>query len=154
MLEKSIAEILIQKKLTLAVAESCTGGLISDSLTNIPGSSQYFMLGVIAYSNEAKIDILNVSPETIHSRGAVSKEVALELATNVKHLGKANIGLSVTGIAGPGGATPLKPVGTVFISVSIGHNHYFKKFMFSGNRQRIKNQSKDAALKLLLECLQ
>lgn len=153
MTEKTLARILARKKLTIAVAESCTGGLISHSLTNIPGSSAYFLLGVVAYANEAKQKLLNVSAETIRKHGAVSKETALELAVNVKHLAGANIGLGITGIAGPGGGEPSKPVGTVFIAASIGHNMYFKKFVFSGNRLKIKDLAKDAALKLLLTCL-
>jgi len=153
MMEKILARILTKKKLTIAVAESCTGGLISHSLTNIPGSSKYFLLGITAYANETKTRLLNVDPETIRKHGAVSKETALELAANVKHLASANIGLGVTGIAGPGGGEPFKPVGTVFVAASIGHNIYFKKFVFSGNRLKIKNLAKDAALKLLLTCL-
>lgn len=153
--ERKIARILTKKKLTLAVAESCTGGLVSDALTNIPGSSRYFLLGVVAYANEAKIKLLNVAPETIRKHGSVSKETALELALNVKHLAGANIGLGITGIAGPGGGAPSKPVGTVFIAVNIGHHIYFKKFKFptGGGRLKVKKLAKDAALKLLEICL-
>lgn len=153
MIEKQIAKILTKKNLTLAVAESCTGGIISHSLTNIAGSSKYFLLGVVAYSNEAKIKVLKLAPEIIRDHGAVSKETAMELARNIRHLAQANIGLGVTGIAGPTGAMPCKPVGTVFIAVSIGHNVYFKKFNFRGNRLKIKELAKDAALGLLKECL-
>lgn len=154
MIEKTIAKILTKRKLTLAVAESCTGGLISHCLTNIPGSSEYFILGIVAYSNKAKTKLLGVSSRTLKEHGAVSKETAMELAINVKHLSKTNIGLGVTGIAGPTGALPLKPVGTVFIAVSIGHNTYFKKFNFSGTRAKIKTLTKNAALGLLKTCLQ
>ena len=152
-IEKTISEILRKKGLTLAVAESCTGGLISSSLTDIPGSSQYFLCGIVAYANKTKSDLLNVPAELIKMHGAVSQEVALALAQNVKHLAKTNIGLGITGIAGPQGGTPLKPVGTVFIAVSIAHHHYFKKYHFAGNRSSIKKQAKDAALQLLKECL-
>lgn len=154
MLEITIAKILTKRKLTLAVVESCTGGFISHCLTNIPGSSKYFHLGVVAYSNETKIKLLSVSAETIKKYGAVSKETALELAKNIKHLVQTNIGLSLTGIAGPGGGTTLKPVGTIFIAVSIGHHDYFKKFKFKGTRLTIKKLAKDAALKLLQQCLE
>ncbi len=153
MIEKTIAKILTKKKLTVAVAESCTGGLLANSLTDVPGSSKYFLLGVTPYSNESKIKILGLSPDVLKEHGAVSKETALELAKNVRHLAQANIGIGVTGIAGPTGAMPSKPVGTVFIAVSIAHNLYFKKFNFSGNRLQIKKAAKDAALNLLKECL-
>lgn len=153
MIEKTVARILTQKKLTLALAESCTGGLVADSLTNIPGSSKYFTLGIVAYSNKAKIRLLNIPGEVLRQHGAVSKETALLLAQNVKRLGQADVGLGITGIAGPGGATYLKPVGIVFIAVSLGHHNYFKKFNFSGTRLKIKRLAKDAALALLIECL-
>ncbi len=152
-IEKTIARVLTNKKLTLALAESCTGGLVADSLTNIPGSSKYFILGIVAYSNEAKVKLLNIPGDILKQHGAVSKETALMLAQNVKRLGQTDVGLGITGIAGPGGATPSKPVGLVFIAVSLGHYNYFKKFNFSGNRLKIKRSAKDAALHLLLECL-
>jgi nicotinamide-nucleotide amidase len=154
MIEKSIARILTKRRLTLAVAESCTGGLISHALTNIPGSSRYFLCGVVAYSDEAKIKILNVPSEIIKEHGAVSKETALALAICIKHLACANIGIGVTGIAGPSGGTSLKPVGTVFISISISRHLYFKKFKFSGSRFQIKEQAKNAGLALLKTCLE
>ena len=153
MIEKVIAKLLTAKKLTLAVAESCTGGLIADSLTNIPGSSKYFLLGIVAYSNNTKTRCLGIKKETIEKYGAVSKETALELAGNIKHAASSSIGLGVTGIAGPTGGTALKPIGTVFVAVSIGHHLYFKKFNFSGTRLTIKTQAKNAALSLLRECL-
>ena len=153
MIEKTVARILTQKKLTLALAESCTGGLVADSLTNIPGSSKYFILGIVAYSNETKIRLLNVPREALVQHGAVSKEIALLLAQNVKRLGQADVGLGITGIAGPGGASSSKPVGIIFIAVSLGHHNYFKKFKFSGTRLKIKRLAKDSALALLLECL-
>ncbi|HQP91268.1 MAG TPA: CinA family protein [Candidatus Omnitrophota bacterium] len=153
MIERTIAQIITKKKLTVSVAESCTGGLVSHSLTNIPGSSKYFMLGIVAYSNESKQKLVGVSEETLRKHGAVSKETALELARNIKHIAGTNIGIGITGIAGPSGGTPTKPVGTVFISVSIGHHDFFKKFQFSGKREIVKKKTKDAALNLLNECL-
>jgi PncC family amidohydrolase len=153
MIEKKVASLLLKKKLTLAVAESCTGGLVSCALTDIPGSSRYFLAGIVAYSNEAKIRLLGVSPRLIKEHGAVSKETAMAMAENVKRLTQAHIGIGITGIAGPTGGTVLKPVGTVFIAVRLPHHIYFKKFLFSGNRLRIKRLGKDEALHLLEECL-
>lgn len=152
-MSKIIAKILTEKNLTISVAESCTGGLISSALTDIPGSSKYFILGVIAYSNDMKIKLLNVLEETILKHGAVSKETALEMANNIRHLGKTNIGIGITGIAGPEGGEPSKPVGTIFISVAVGHHLYFKKFIFKGGRLKIRKKAAEAALELLHECL-
>jgi nicotinamide-nucleotide amidase len=153
MIERAVADLLRRKKMTLAVAESCTGGLICHSLTNVPGSSSYFLLGVIAYANEAKAKILGIDPRLIKAHGAVSREVALEMAKSVKHLAAAHVGLAVTGIAGPAGATAAKPVGTVFIAISLGHHSFFKKFFFPGGRLAVKKASRDAALQLLKTCL-
>jgi nicotinamide-nucleotide amidase len=152
-MEKKATEILLKRKLTIAVAESCTGGLVADSLTNIPGSSSYFICGIVAYANSAKIKLLHVKPQTLKKHGAVSQETAIELARNIKRLAKTSIGLSTTGIAGPGGGTEAKPVGTVFMAIAIGRHAYFKKYLFSGNRLDIKHQAKNASLQLLYECL-
>lgn len=153
MMENIIAKILLKKKLTISVAESCTGGLISSALTDIPGSSAYFVSGIVAYANETKIHLLEVSPEIMKAHGAVSKEAALALAQNVRRLCRTHIGLSVTGIAGPRGGSSLKPVGTVFVAVSLGNHLYFKKYLFMGVRRKIKRQAKDAAFQMLKECL-
>ena len=153
MANKTIASLLQKKRLTLSVAESCTAGLIASDLTDIPGASRYFKGGIIAYANEVKEKILNVPKATLREFGAVSHQTALAMAHNVRHLFKAHIGLAVTGIAGPTGGTSAKPVGTVFIAVSLGRKEYFKKYRFSGSRLSIKIQSKDAALRLLKECL-
>lgn len=153
MIEKTIARILRYRHLTLAVAESCTGGLIASRLTDIPGSSVYFVAGIVAYANEAKIKILGIDHETIRKFGAVSRQTAMAMAQNVRHLFGTHIGLAVTGIAGPAGGSTAKPVGTVFISVSLGHRTYFKKYQFRGSRLEIKKLAKNAALALLKECL-
>jgi nicotinamide-nucleotide amidase len=153
MIEKTIAAILKHKHLTLAVAESCTGGLIASRLTDIPGSSDYFVAGIVAYANEAKIKTLGIDHETIRRFGAVSRQTAMSMAQNVRHLFGTHIGLAVTGIAGPAGGSTAKPVGTVFISVSLGHRTYFKKYQFCGRRLEIKKLAKNAALALLKECL-
>ncbi len=154
MLEKRVAAILTKKRLKIAVAESCTGGLIAAALTNVSGSSKYFQLGIVAYANEAKHKLLKVSQDTIRRHGAVSQEVALGLAQNVRRLAGVDIGIGVTGIAGPKGAMPSKPVGTIFIAVAIKKHTYFNKFKFSGNRLKVRQLAKNAALKLLLKCLQ
>ncbi|MCM8795528.1 MAG: CinA family protein, partial [Candidatus Omnitrophica bacterium] len=108
---------LLKKQKTIAVAESCTGGLVSYLLTQNPGSSRYFLLGIVAYSNEAKEKILNVPPSLIFKKGAVCKEVAFFLAENVRKITQADFGIGLTGIAGPTGGTKRKPVGTVFIAI-------------------------------------
>ena len=153
MIEKTVAKILLKKKLTVAVAESCTGGLIAHTLTNIPGSSGYFVCGFVAYADQAKVHLLGIPPALLKEHGAVSQQTAIAMAQNIKHLTQASIGVGITGIAGPGGGLPLKPVGTVFIAVAYGHHTYFKKFAFRGNRLKIKERASDAALTLLYQCL-
>ncbi len=148
-----VARLFIRKKWSLAVAESCTGGLITHSLTNIPGSSRYLRGGLIAYANDLKQRILHVDPRTIGRHGAVSQETAIEMAIGVRRLTRSHAGLAVTGIAGPGGGTPTKPVGTVFIACSAGRHVYFKKFHFTGSRRAVKDKTRRAALAFLLECL-
>jgi nicotinamide-nucleotide amidase len=129
-IEQAVADLLFKKKLTIAVAESCTGGLISHKLTQISGSSQYFNRGVVAYSNEAKMEILNIPHKTIEKHGAVSRETALAMALGIRKISETEIGLSVTGIAGPGGGTPEKPVGLVYIGYAdskriVAEEHHF-----------------------------
>ncbi len=148
-----VARLFIRKKWSLAIAESCTGGLITHSLTNVPGSSRYLRGGLIAYANDLKQRILHVNPRTIKRHGAVSQETVLEMALGMRRLSRSHAALAVTGIAGPGGGTPTKPVGTVFIACSAGRHVYFKKFRFTGGRRAIKEKTKKAALAFLLECL-
>ncbi len=119
-LENVVAELFFQTKLTVAVAESCTGGIIAHRLTNVPGSSGYFMQGVTTYSNTSKIKMLGVPEELIATHGAVSEEVAKAMARNIREIAGTGIGISTTGIAGPGGATPAKPVGLAYIGFSAG----------------------------------
>ena len=137
----------------LATAESCTGGLISHTLTNISGISKYFEFGIISYSNESKIDLLDVPQELIKTHGAVSEEVALAMADGLRKKYNVDIGLSTTGIAGPTGGIKNKPVGLVFIGISLNEKSYVKKFLFKGNRFENKELACDAALKILLEYL-
>ncbi|MBI5810166.1 MAG: CinA family protein [Deltaproteobacteria bacterium] len=151
--ENRVAERLIHARLTVALAESCTGGLASCLMTDVPGSSAYFRGSVIAYSDDLKIKLLGVKPSTIGRFGAVSEKTAVEMASGVRKRLKADIGLSITGIAGPSGGRAKKPVGTVYVSVSIGRRRLSKKFLFKGNRASIKRQSAKAALKALHEAV-
>ncbi len=149
-LEEVVGSLLVKQKKTAALAESCTGGLISHKLTNIPGSSEYFDRGVVSYSNEAKMTLLDVSPNLIEKYGAVSAETAVAMAEGVRWLARTSFGLAVTGIAGPSGGTPTKPVGLVYIALASDQAHtQWKKFNFSGDRLSIKNRTAQAALNML-----
>lgn len=148
-MEKVVAVLLSMKNLTISVAESCTGGLISNKLTDISGSSSYFKRGIIAYSNDAKVELLKVPEEAIKTFGAVSREVAEEMASGVRRLSKTDLGLSVTGIAGPTGGTLQKPVGLVYVAISSVERTLCKEFRFSGDRLKIKEQTAQSALDFL-----
>jgi nicotinamide-nucleotide amidase len=137
---------LLKRGLTIAVAESCTGGLIGNLLTDIPGSSRYFSGGVIAYSNRSKTDLLGVLPGTIETHGAVSPRTAREMALGVKDRFNSHLGLAVTGIAGPDGGTLDKPVGTVFIGLAMGKDLLSGGYIFHGARHEVKQQSAAMAL--------
>ena len=150
-LEVLVGELLTLRGLRLALAESCTGGLVGHLITNVAGSSTYYLGGVTAYANEAKVRLLGVNPGTLEKFGAVSAETALEMARGIRLALAADIGVSVTGIAGPTGGTADKPVGTVWIGISTPHDEYARHFLWSGNRLAIKKQSAQAALKLLAE---
>jgi nicotinamide-nucleotide amidase len=144
---------LKKKKLTIATAESCTGGLIGNTFTNISGSSDYFERGIISYSNESKIELLDVPESILKEHGAVSKEVAIAMAEGVRKRSDVDIGISTTGIAGPLGGTKEKPVGLVFIAISTEKDIIFKKFIFTGNRLQNKESACNVALNMLLEIL-
>jgi len=144
---------LIEKNYKIATAESCTGGLVGHKLTNISGSSNYFDRGIISYSNESKIELLDVPKNIIDKYGAVSNEVAVAMAEGVRRKYRVDVGLSTTGIAGPTGGTKEKPVGLVFIGISLKGNSYAKKFIFEGDRLRNKELSCNAALNMLLDAL-
>lgn len=148
-LEKIVGELLIKQSLTLAFAESCTGGMLSGKITDIPGSSGYFKGGIVCYSNEAKISVLGVKESTIVNYGAVSKESAIELAENVRIKMNSDIGISITGIAGPAGGSDEKPVGLVWIGYSDGKETVTKKYLFGENRERTRLRSATAALELI-----
>jgi PncC family amidohydrolase len=153
-LEERIGELLRGSDIKLALAESCTGGLISDRITNVPGSSEYFQGSIVAYAYQAKADLLGVSWETLNSFGAVSREVVLEMADGARKALRADIAASLSGVAGPDGGTPAKPVGTVWIAFVASNDSWTREFHFSGNRTQIKAASADAALQLILDYLE
>jgi nicotinamide-nucleotide amidase len=148
-LEEVLGGILTERKLTLSVAESCTGGLISDRITNVPGSSNYFERGVITYSNESKVGELDVPSALIQEHGAVSREVAEAMAAGVRAKSGTDIGLSTTGIAGPSGATVEKPVGLVWIGYADERETLALRFYFGEDRRRVKERASQAALELV-----
>lgn len=148
-LESVVLNLLKTKNLTLSTAESCTGGLLSKKITDIPGASEIFKFGAITYSNESKEEILGVSKNTIEKYGAVSEETAREMAVNVKDIAKTDYGLSITGIAGPSGGTPNKPVGLVYIGLAYKDAVYIKKIISNGNRDKIRLNSAMNALDML-----
>jgi len=148
-LEEVVGRLLSEKKQTIAVAESCTGGLIGARITNVSGSSKYFERGVVTYSNEAKTQLLNVPSETIERHGAVSERVALLMAEGVRKLARTDYGLSVTGVAGPTGGTPQKPVGLVFIGFAHENDSFAQKFMFGEDRNSNRERAAQAALNLV-----
>ena len=152
-LEEIVAFWLRKRKLTIAVAESCTGGLISHRLTNMAGSSNYFYCGIASYSNQAKIDLLGVDESLIKKKGAVSLEVAQKMALGARISANTDLGLGITGIAGPTGATDKKPVGLVYIALSSQTKQIVQEFIFSGNRERIKWRASQAALNMLRKYL-
>jgi nicotinamide-nucleotide amidase len=148
-LEQKVLKKFILAQKTLAIAESCTGGLIGDRLTNVPGASSFFLLGIIAYDNAAKTKILGVPSAMIKKHGAVSQQVVKVMAQGVRNILKTDHGLAVTGIAGPTGATKGKPVGLVFIALCTGTKTIVKRCLFKGSRLAVKKQAAHTALKML-----
>ncbi len=136
-MEQVVGRLLYEKNATLAVAESCTGGLIANMLTDVPGSSDYFLLSAVTYANQAKMKILNVSPETLAKNGAVSEQTAGEMARGAKRIVNATYGLATSGIAGPGGGTDDKPVGTVCIGLATPLTASGYRFHFTGHNRRV-----------------
>ena len=150
-LANKIVKKLIQKKLKISFAESCTGGMLSSTITSISGSSKVFSLGLITYSNKTKIDILKVSKKIINKYGAVSHECCLSMVKNLSKISKANISVSITGIAGPNGGTKLKPVGLVYIGVKKGNKISIQKNLFKiKNRILIQRATTLKVLKTIL----
>ncbi len=148
-LEDIVGALLVSKALTISTAESCTGGLISATLVNYPGISAVLSHGVVTYSNEAKIQLLGVKKETLDRFGAVSEETAKEMVEGLIRLTGTKVGISVTGIAGPGGGTEAKPVGLVYAGLYVNGRVMVKKFNFSGTRQEIRNKTVQSVLEWL-----
>lgn len=148
-LEEVVGRLLTERHLTIAVAESCTGGLIADKITNVSGSSHYFEQGVVAYSNQSKIDLLGVREDVIRKHGAVSKEVAEAMAEGIRRAARTNIGLSTTGIAGPTGGTAEKPVGLVWVGYADAATTFALRFHFGDERRRVKERAAQAALEVV-----
>jgi PncC family amidohydrolase len=153
-LEKIVGQLLTEQKLTIALAESCTGGLIAHRLTNVPGSSDYFIGGVVSYANEAKERVLGVSHQTLQEHGAVSEETAREMARGVRRLFQTDVALAITGIAGPSGGTPEKPVGLTYIALAAEDLERCERYFWRGDRRANKEQSAEAALAMLCEYLE
>lgn len=148
--EEQLHRLFTAKHLTLASAESCTGGLLADRITNVPGSSEYFVGGVVSYAYSAKEIQLGVDHETIVRKGAVSEEVARQMAEGVRARLDADAGIAITGIAGPSGGTPDKPVGLVWIAIADATGSRAERFMWKSDRIGNKRQSVEQALKMLL----
>lgn len=152
-LENLVHDLLIARKQTLALAESCTGGLIANRLTNIPGSSAYLITAIVAYAYEAKVAALGVSWDTLNKHGAVSEETAFEMADGIRQRFSSAIGVAVTGIAGPGGGMLGKPVGLTYIALVTATTRIVEKHIWQGDRIANKNSSADAVLQLLYRYL-
>lgn len=152
--ERVVGRMLMKRSITLAVAESCTGGLIGDRLTDVPGSSEYFVGGAITYSNEAKTRILGVSRLTLAKWGAVSEQTVREMAAGVCRRFGTQVGVAVSGIAGPGGGTRAKPVGLVYVCAVAGKRVMVERHLFRGGRRTVKEQSAEAALQLCRRVLE
>ncbi|MEA3337084.1 MAG: CinA family protein [Chloroflexota bacterium] len=153
-LANRIADFLHREGLSLALAESCTGGLVGDHITDVPGSSEVFLGGAIVYSNQAKMTLLGVHAATLDARGAVSPECAAEMALGARRLFETDLAVSVTGIAGPGGGTEDKPLGLTFLHLSAPDAEIGRKAVWKGNRRANKLSSAREALQLLLDYLE
>jgi PncC family amidohydrolase len=153
-LETQIGDELKMRGWSLAVAESCTGGLLGHLITEVPGSSDYFMGGVLVYSDQAKTKLLGVDPEILQKHGAVSSQVARRMAIAVRELLQTDVGLSVTGIAGPGGGFPEKPVGLTYIGLSSPRADVVEEITWGSTRSQNKLSSAQAAMRLLLQSLE
>jgi PncC family amidohydrolase len=151
--EYKLSTLLPPLSLWLAVAESCTGGLIAHRITNVPGSSVYFDRGLVTYSNKAKEDLLGISPELIQGHGAVSAEVAVAMVDGLLSKTKAKLALASTGIAGPGGGSAEKPVGLVYLAGAYNQKRVVERYHYTGDRLRIKEQAAQHALELLVRLI-
>ena len=150
-ISQKVVKLLIKKRLKISFAESCTGGLLSSSITSVSGSSKVFTLGLVTYSNQAKINILKVPKKIIMKQGAVSYETCLSMVKNLNRISKTNISVSITGVAGPKGGTKKKPVGLVYIGIKKGNKTLVKKYLFkSKKRNSIQKSTASKALNLVL----
>ncbi|NLF63655.1 MAG: CinA family protein [Chloroflexi bacterium] len=150
---QQVSALLLEQRATVAVAESCTGGLLGHWLTSIPGSSGYFLGGLICYSTESKRELLGVSPETLHRYGAVSGETAQEMAARVRLLFGASYALAITGIAGPAPGDAGEPVGLIYVGLASEELSLYEEYRFAGERLENKEQAVVAALALLVRCV-
>lgn len=153
-IEVTIGILLRQRGLKLALAESCTGGLVADRITNIPGSSEYLLGGIVAYAYEAKVALLGVSWDTLHAYGAVSRETVLEMAQGARKALDADLAVAISGIAGPGGGMPGKPVGYTWFGLSAAEKSWARNFTWNADRRANKAASAEAALQFVLDYLQ
>jgi len=149
-LAKQVGQFLLEKGWKLVIAESCTGGGLGEQITSISGSSKWFDRGFITYSNQAKIEMLGVSPQTLEENGAVSEETVLEMAAGALKQSSAQLSIAISGIAGPDGGTPNKPVGTVWIGWATAKNVRAEKYLLNGDRQAIRRQAIEISLKGIL----
>jgi nicotinamide-nucleotide amidase len=152
-LTQQLAEKLTASGLLICCAESCTGGLIAKTCTDLAGSSDWFERGFVTYSNQAKMDMLGVSPETLQQHGAVSEQTAAEMALGAIQHSRAQVALAVTGIAGPGGGSPQKPVGTVWFGFAVAGSVSCEKRVFEGDRQQVRQSSLLFALQHVIQLL-
>lgn len=152
-LEEAVVQLLKNNGLTVTCAESCTGGLLSGRIINVPGVSDVYKAGFVTYSNRAKHKLLGVRNRTLKKYGAVSPQTAWEMAAGATRVTKSDVALAVTGIAGPDGGSPEKPVGLVYIGCSVKGKVTVKKYRFSGDRSQIRKSTVTAALKLLQKCV-
>lgn len=152
-MEEELVEILTKKQYKITTAESCTGGLVAATIVNVSGASEVFQAGFVTYANEAKEKELGVKSKTLQTYGAVSEKTAKEMAIGCAAHAKAQVGISTTGIAGPGGGTAEKPVGLVYIGCAVRSNVYVEKNVFSGDRQQVRRQAADRAIGFALECI-
>ncbi len=153
-LAERVQQLCLRHRLTLAAAESCTGGLVGHALTEVAGSSGYFLGGITSYGDEAKQDLLDVGPATLERHGAVSAQVAVAMAEGARRRFGSDLAFAVTGIAGPSGGTESKPVGLTYVAVADGEGHDVRRYTWTGDRSRNKVDSAYAALELLLERLE
>jgi PncC family amidohydrolase len=154
LLEEVLKDLMLLRGYKLATAESCTGGLVAHRITNVSGSSDYFPGGVVAYSNEIKAGLLGVDWDTLNTHGAVSEETVIQMARGARKLFGADIAISVSGIAGPTGGIPEKPVGTTWFGLSTNSGDWARHFVWDGDREQNKNYSADAALQFVIDYLE